>query len=119
MSLSFYEQQELSHLWADLVHLSWREAEDIAHQMLELFDITAVVDFIWEEPSLTGMGNQACTTRNMRTGGLTITFDSLGTDLLTLCHELAHCINDWEAPHHDEVDWDLTSHMLEIAREYL
>jgi hypothetical protein len=115
--LSFYEAQELAHAWAANVLLSRFDAEWFSQRLLHDFGFDGGYRFLWEQPALTGDLNSACTVRNPRTGDITVVFDTHGTDLLTLCHELAHVVIPWEEPPHGYLDWDVTSMMLESVRE--
>jgi hypothetical protein len=111
---SYYGCQLAAHRWASEVLLGLWAAEKLVYYLCDSFDVRWP-QVLWEQPALCAP-SLAVTVRNERTGGLTVAFATHGTDLLTLCHEMAHVVNDWDAPHHDVLDWDLTSMMLELTR---
>ncbi len=112
--MNFCEQQDIAHVWANRVFLSTSDCHIVVEELCRLFGISEP-DLQWEMPGMLG-GNQAATVRNPRAGGHTIFFEGLGTTLLVLCHELVHCVRPWDDPHHDELDFDLCTLMLETQR---
>lgn len=116
-SVMFAAQQDAVHAWANEVHLSGCECEQLA--ILLCAGLAKPPELVWEAPGALDEDVEAIAIRNPRTGARRIVFRGLGCTLLTLVHELVHCLRDWEEPHHDDVDWDLATILLEESRKYL
>jgi len=118
----FYAQQKACHRWAEDHFLSERDTLALGVYLFRLFDYQNGEgywpEFIFEVPAL-AQPSTAVTVERERTGQKVIAFAGSGCDLLVLVHELAHAVRPWDEPHHDALDFDLASMMLEVVKTIL
>ena len=117
-SVRFAAQQDVVHEWAQEVYIDNCIAEQIAALLSYRFGLKCPA-LVWEAAGVLELDVHAAAIRNARTGERSIFFRGLGCTLLTLCHELVHCFRDWHEPHHDYVDWDVATILLEESRDLI